>query len=123
MRRDAVGAVEKQNRRRCAITVLEGLRDDFTRVTVLAPICRKKSTKKGKPTANFGCRDESSFPFPAQDKRKVSNALSRGLGFNSHSLGPANVTKKITNNKTPNPSVETIIRLAQKKKFSDFFAS
>ena len=33
------GELGKQNRRRCSITVLEGLRGEFTRDTVLAPTC------------------------------------------------------------------------------------
>lgn len=106
---------EKQNRRRCAITVLEGLRERFTRVTVLAPICCEKSTKREISGQTLGAWYGSFVLLPAYDKTKGPSVLPRGFGSNSHLPRSANATKASANDKTLNPSVRSIIKRAQKE--------
>ena len=65
------GELGKQNRRRCSITVLEGLRGEFTRDTVLAPTCCEKSTKRGKSGQTLDALYGSSVPVLAYGKTKI----------------------------------------------------
>ena len=58
------GELGKQNRRRCSITVLEGLRGEFTRDT-------GKSTKRGKSGQTLDALYGSSVPVLAYGKTKI----------------------------------------------------
>lgn len=109
------GELGKQNRRRCSITVLGGLRERFTRVTVLAPICCEKSTKREISGQTLGAWYGSFVLLPAYDKTKGPSVLPRGFGSNSHLPRSANATKASANDKTLNPSVRSIIKRAQKE--------